>query len=65
MAAEVEQNNELWDVRDVARYLRCNVAYVYWLANKRGFPRRKLGRLARYDPAEVKAWFRKHSGEPR
>ncbi len=65
MAAEVEPTNELWNVRDVAHYLRCNVAYVYWLANKRGFPRRKLGRLARYDPEEVRSWFRKQSGEAR
>jgi excisionase family DNA binding protein len=64
MAAEID-STELWDVHDVARYLRCDVSYIYRLARKRGFPRRKVGRLARYDPGEVRAWFRKESGESR
>ncbi|HLL66338.1 MAG TPA: helix-turn-helix domain-containing protein [Micromonosporaceae bacterium] len=51
--AEVEN---LWDIHDVARYLRVPVETLYqWRKHRTGPP---AGRHLRYDPTTVRAWFK-------
>ena len=50
---------ELWSVEDVAAYLRVPVETLYrWRKTKSGPPAGRVGRHLRYDPADVRAWFR-------
>jgi excisionase family DNA binding protein len=48
-----------WAVDDVAAYLRVPVETLYaWRKRKYGPPAARIGRHLRYDPADVRAWFR-------
>jgi predicted DNA-binding transcriptional regulator AlpA len=52
--------DRLWTVNDVAGFLGVPVATLYqWRHRRIGPPAAKVGRHLRYDPAEVRAWFRK------
>jgi predicted DNA-binding transcriptional regulator AlpA len=59
-----EENNvgdraELWSVEDVSAFLRVPVETLYrWRKRKYGPPAARVGRHLRYDPADVRAWFR-------
>jgi len=58
----------LWDVSDVAAYLRVPVETVYrWRKRRIGPPAARIGRHLRYDPAVVRSWFASQTaarGEP-
>jgi excisionase family DNA binding protein len=52
----------LWSVDDVAAFLRVPVETLYqWRKRKYGPPAARVGRHLRYDPADVRAWFRKRA----
>ena len=44
----------LWDVRDVARYLKASVSWVYKAAERGELPCMRVGGLLRFDPAAVR-----------
>jgi DNA-binding transcriptional MerR regulator len=49
----------LWSVEDVAEFLGVPVETLYqWRKRKYGPPAARVGRYLRYDPADVRAWFR-------
>jgi hypothetical protein len=51
--------DRLWSVDDVAAFLRVPVETLYqWRKRKYGPPAARVGRHLRYDPADVRAWFR-------
>jgi predicted DNA-binding transcriptional regulator AlpA len=49
--------NGLWGYPDVARYLGCSLSN----AKRLPIPRVQIGRLVRFDPAEVRAWAGSYS----
>jgi excisionase family DNA binding protein len=50
--------NELWDIEQVAAYLRIPVNTIYqWRTRKYGPPGRRVGKHLRFNAADVKAWF--------
>jgi excisionase family DNA binding protein len=49
----------LWTVDEVAAYLRCTVRHVHNLI-RTGLPHLYIGRLLRFDGAEVRAYLLKH-----
>jgi len=46
----------LWDVRDVARYLKASVSWVYKAAERGELPCIRVGGLLRFDPHAVRAF---------
>ena len=46
----------LWDVRDVAQYLKASVSWVYKAAERCELPCIRVGGLLRFDPAAVRAF---------
>lgn len=56
--APVPSDDVLWDVGDVARYLKVSRSWVYHRAEAGGFPLRRVGGLLRFDPEAVKAFAR-------
>ena len=46
----------LWDVRDVAQYLKASVSWVYKAAEHRELPSVRVGGLLRFDPGAVRAF---------
>jgi len=48
-----------WSIEEVSTYLRIPVQTLYYWRKKRtGPPASRIGRHLRYDPAQVRAWFR-------
>lgn len=53
------QDDVLWSVSDVARYLGVPVGTLYqWRHRGEGPRSRRVGRHLRYDPTEVRRWFK-------
>jgi len=44
----------LWDVRDVALYLRASKSWVYKAAEKGAIPSIRVGALLRFSPAAIR-----------
>jgi excisionase family DNA binding protein len=44
----------LWDVHDVARYLKVSVRWVYDRVQRGAMPHRRLGKHLRFDPEAVR-----------
>ena len=53
------EEERLWNLRDVARYLGCTPRHVQNLVSC-GLPHIRLGRLVRFDPEEVAAYLNEH-----
>jgi len=51
----------LWDVKEVAKYLKRDKRWVYVRASKGLIPHRVVGGGYRFDPDEIKAWLQ---GQP-
>jgi excisionase family DNA binding protein len=52
-------NAVLWSVNEVATYLSVPVETVYqWRKRKYGPPAARVGKHLRYDPDDVRTWFR-------
>lgn len=43
---------------EVAKFLNVSVAYVYDLAKRRHIPCGKIGKLLRFEQAEIEAWWK-------
>lgn len=57
--AEQPSSDTLWDVADVAAYLKTSRSWVYEKSKGVGaIPTMRVGGLLRYEPEEVKAWAR-------
>jgi excisionase family DNA binding protein len=46
----------LWDVRDVARFLKASVSWVYKAAERGDLPCIRIGGLLRFDAGAVRAF---------
>jgi len=57
-AGEESRRKPLLTVNDVASFLNVSEAYVYELAKRKQIPRGKIGRLYRFEEAEVEAWWK-------
>lgn len=52
------EDQRLWSVGDVARYLGVPITTLYqWRSRGYGPPGRRVGRYVRYDADEVRSWF--------
>ncbi|MBG0568088.1 helix-turn-helix transcriptional regulator [Actinoplanes aureus] len=52
-------SENLWSIERTSQYLGVPVGTLYQWRHRRTGPRaRKVGRHLRYDPADVRAWFR-------
>jgi predicted DNA-binding transcriptional regulator AlpA len=58
VGAERLQEAPLWDVRDVARYLKKSVSWVYHAAAADEVPCRRIGGSLRFAPEEIRAFAR-------
>jgi excisionase family DNA binding protein len=61
---EVERRagQTLWDVRDVAQYLKASVSWVYKAAERGELPCVRIGGLLRFDARAVRAFALGHTG---
>ena len=48
--------DQLWNVRDVARYLRASRSWVYKAAERNTIPAVRVGSLLRFDPSAIRAY---------
>jgi excisionase family DNA binding protein len=57
-SVEIERRaaETLWDVRDVAQYLKASVSWVYKAAERGDLPCVRLGGLLRFDARAVRAF---------
>jgi predicted DNA-binding transcriptional regulator AlpA len=54
-----EEPDRLWGVREVAKFLGVPATTLYqWRYQGYGPPGARVGRYLRYDPRDVRAWFR-------
>lgn len=54
-----QEIDQLWSVEDVSAFLRVPVESLYrWRKYGYGPPAARVGRYLRYDPEQVRAWFR-------
>ncbi|MBW6436701.1 helix-turn-helix domain-containing protein [Actinoplanes hulinensis] len=57
--ARTTPEEALWEIDQVAEYLRVPKATLYtWRKRNYGPPGARVGRSIRYDPADVRQWFR-------
>lgn len=55
----MEIADRMWSVDDVAVFLGVPPATLYqWRKRKYGPPAARVGKYLRYDPADVRAWFK-------
>ncbi len=57
-SVEVERRagQTLWDVRDVAQYLKASISWVYKAAERGELPCMRIGGLLRFDARAVRAF---------
>ena len=57
--APAEQLNDdtLWDVKDVARYLKVSASWIYKLAEIDDLPHFRVGTLLRFNPPAIRGWL--------
>jgi excisionase family DNA binding protein len=49
--------DELWDIERLSRYLGMKKSSLYALVERREIPHYRIGRLARFRPAEIDEWL--------
>lgn len=54
----------LWDVKDMASFLKKTPAAVYKAVERRELPYLKLRQAVRFDPIAVRAWLDRHAVPP-
>lgn len=50
-------DNLLWDVKQVAKYLKCSVGHIYNLKTRQKIPYRKKQGKLRFIPSEIINWI--------
>jgi excisionase family DNA binding protein len=56
--SQITKLEPLWDVHDVARFLKVSRSWVYERTMTGEIPSLRLGGLRRYDPTKVRAYSR-------
>jgi len=56
-----EMEHALWDVRDVARFLKMSASWVYHASERGEIPHVRIGASLRFEPAAVREWLRNRS----
>jgi excisionase family DNA binding protein len=49
--------SSLWDIDDVAAYLKMPKSTIYKLTSKGLIPHKKIGNHLRFDPEEIREWL--------
>ena len=57
----VEGGEEVWTVKDLARYLRCHVSTIYRLVSRGEIPHFKIGSDIRFRRSSIEKWLDKQS----
>lgn len=57
-ALEEQSPDALWDAKDVARYVKGSVSWVYKVAEAGLLPCLRIGSMLRFEPATVRAFVR-------
>lgn len=52
------EDDKLWTVTDLAKFLRTTRGGAYWASRHHGIPRVMVGSRLRFLPSEVKRWAR-------
>ena len=52
------EDDRLWTVRDVARFLSMSPSWVYQASAGGTLPCLRIGAAVRFDPATIRAWVR-------
>lgn len=55
---EQPQRTRIWTVTDVANLFQVSESYVYELVKRNEIPHGKIGRLVRFDPSDIEAWWK-------
>jgi excisionase family DNA binding protein len=55
--ADQSTDDVLWDVKDVARYLKASNSWVYKAAERGELPTIRIGAMLRFDPAAIRVWL--------
>jgi excisionase family DNA binding protein len=53
VVAADEGFDALWNVNDVARFLKCSPSFIYKAAEAGRLPCLRIGRMLRFDPKEI------------
>lgn len=61
MKSEQQIEQQLWDVSDVAQYLKVSRSWVYHRAESGELPCLRIGGLLRFDPKAIHAFARGES----
>ena len=62
-AAQIQAEECLWRVADVAVYLQCSRSWVYQAAERGALPCLRVGAMLRFDPEEVRRFARGESAK--
>lgn len=54
---EQPEQERIWTVTDVAAFFQVSKAYIYELVKRRQIPHGKIGRLVRFEQAEILKWW--------
>jgi len=52
------ESEVLWDAKDVARYVKGSVSWVYKAAESGNLPSVRIGSMLRFEPAAVRSFVR-------
>jgi len=55
---QLYEQEPLWTVKEVAKYLRMSSSWVYKMAEAGLLPVRRIGSSLRFDPEEIRAYAR-------
>ena len=62
MTTELPTTSEsLWNVKDLAKYLRTTTHAIYKLVERGQVPCIRIGKSIRFDPAEIREWVKSKS----
>lgn len=57
-------SDAVWKVGDVAKFLKMSPSWVYARVEDNSIPHTRLGSSIRFDPDEVKTWFKAREKKP-
>jgi len=63
-AQKPQAEESLWDVKDVAAYLKVSRSWVYQNAAAGLLPHLKIGGLLRFNPGAIRSWALKSQEKP-
>jgi excisionase family DNA binding protein len=54
---------ELWDVKQVASYLKVSESWIYKLVSAKGIPFQRAGRLVRFRKEQIDSWLEQRGSD--